>query len=149
MNIAYDQLGQTLATSAERQRRSLAAFVLGSLPKRQPKKWTGWLRDVHLWRGRKVVLPNGRVGGVYGSVRGQVIVRVEDPLSILGFVDRVYDADDLAVYKLPAAVELGRGKRGVKEQPSTLKAASSRVNGYAPARPGSPPRGRPRKRPSQ
>jgi hypothetical protein len=144
MNMT-DQLRQILNASEKRQRRSIAACVMGSLSKKPMRTWTGWIGEEHYWRGRKVILPGGIVGCVYGCVRSKAIVRVEAPLSILGFVDRVYDADDLIVYRNPAAVELGKGKRGVRERPSAIKAETSRLNGYAPPRPGSRPRGRPRK----
>src|SRR5689334_11445911 len=41
--------------------------------------------------------------------------------------------------------KLGQLKRGVKEQKSEMKAVTSRLNGSKPPRPGSRPRGRPRK----
>jgi hypothetical protein len=141
-----EQLRLTLAASAQHERRSLAGFILGLLPKKPKRNWTGWIRGLHFWRGRKVILPDGGVGPVYGCVRSKVIVRVEEPLSILGFVDRVYDANDLRVFKVPAAVELGKGKRGIRERPSAIKRESSPINGHAPSRPGSRPRGRPRRR---
>jgi hypothetical protein len=142
--MTIEDLQDMLAASARRQRRSLAGWVLGSRLKKPQRIWTGWVRGQHYWRGRKVIAPEGTVGAVYGSVRSKVIVRVEDPHSILGFADRVYNADDLGVYKLPAAVELGKGKRGVREKKSERKAAAARINGYAPVRPGSRQRGRPK-----
>lgn len=120
-------------------------MVLGSLAKKPKRKWTGWIKGVHYWRGRKVILADGTVGSVYGCVRSKVIVRVEDPLSILGFVDRVYDAKDLDVYRHPAAIELGKGKRGIRERRSVIKALTSRLNGCLPPKPRSRPRGRPPK----
>lgn len=142
---ALEQVRLTLAAGAERNQRRIAGAILGSLPKKPKRTWTGWIKGEHFWRWRKVVLPDGRVGSVYGSVRSRVIVRVEEPFAVEGFTDRVYDAAALRVYKLPAAVILGRAKRGVKERPSALKAATSRLNGCAPVRLGSRPRGRPLK----
>lgn len=122
---------------------SAAGRALGSLPKKPKRKWTGWIGGVHFWQWRRVILPDGRVGCVYGCVRGQVIVRVEDAIAIVGFIDRIHDASDLRVYKHPAAVKLGQAKRGVRECRSNLKAVTSWLNGCAPPRPGSRPRGRP------
>ena len=72
-------------------------------------------------------------------------MRVEAPHSILGYGDGVCGADDLNIYRLPAAIELGKSKRGVRERPSARKGIASRINGCAPPRPGSRPRGRARK----
>lgn len=145
MTNYLEQLRTTLSASEKRKNRSIAAYVLGSLPKRPKRTWTGWIQGVHYWRGRKVIVPDGTVGSVYGCVRSRVIVRVENPHSILGFVDRVYAANDLDVYRHPAAIELGKGKRGVREKKSERKAAAARINGNAPVRPESRPRGRPKK----
>ena len=141
-----DDLNHVIANLQKRQvsrDRSMAAFILGSLPKKPAKRWTGWLGSDHLWRGRRVILPDGRVGYVVGAVRGEVIVRVDAAFSIQGFTDAIYPAEDLRMFKMPAAVELGRGKRGVRERPSALKAMTSRLNGSMPPRPGSRRRGRP------
>jgi hypothetical protein len=143
--MTTDKVRAMLAEGATRKRRSVAACALGLLPKKPKRVWTGWVRGQHYWRGRKVILPGGTVGSVYGCVRSKVIVRSDDPFSITGFVDRVYDADDLVVYKVPAAIVLGKGKRGVKERPSAIKARTSRINGCFPPRSQSRPRGRPRK----
>ncbi len=124
---------------------SIAGFVLGSLPKKQRRQWTGWANGYHLWRGRRVVLPDGRVAEVYGAVRGQVIVRWHDPYSVDPVKVAVVKSGDLAVYKSPAAVALGRAKCGVREHPSSIKAITSRLNGNMPPRPGRRPRGRPSK----
>lgn len=126
--------------------RSTAASVLGSLLKKQKRKWTGWIGDKHFWRGRRVVLPGGQVAEVYGIVRGRLIAKWNDPHSLDPNKAAVFNAHDIQVFRLPAAVALGRCKRGVQERPSALKADTSRINGYAPPRPGSRPRGRPRAR---
>lgn len=140
-----EHLRAALKTLKTKKTRSIAGFVLGSLPKKPKRVWTGWIQGVHYWRGRRVILPDGSVGSVYGAVRNQVIVRLEDPLSILGFADRVYSVDELRVFKIPAAMELGKGKRGIQESKSERKAAAARINGCAPVRLGNRPRGRPRK----
>lgn len=57
----------------------MAAMTLGALPKRQRRRWTGWIGDEHVWRGRRVILPNGIVAEVYGILRGQAAVFWSDP----------------------------------------------------------------------
>lgn len=128
----------------DRRDRRVAATVLGSMPKKQRKMWSGWIGQDHFWRGRRVVLPGGQVAEVYGVVRGQVIARWHDPHSLDPHKAAVFDAHDVKVFKLPAAILLGRCKRGIRERPSAVKAKTSRLNGYAPPRPGRL-RGRPRK----
>ena len=88
--------------------------------------------------------PGGQVAEAYGVVRGQVIARWYDPHSVDPNDAAVFDAWDVKVFKLPAAIALGRCKRGIRERPSMLKMETSRINGRAPARPGSRRRGRPR-----
>ncbi len=49
---------------------SAAARTLAKMPRRQSRKWTGWLHGEHFWRGRPVVvLPNGEVTGLYWANR--------------------------------------------------------------------------------
>jgi hypothetical protein len=137
------ELSRMFKALQDRRQRSKAASVLGSLAKRQPKKWTGWIGQEHFWRGRRVVLPGGQVAEVYGVVRQQVISKWHDPYSVDPLKIAVFGAGDVTVFKLPAAVALGRCKRGTRERPSTAKAATSRLNGHEPPRRGSRPRGRP------
>lgn len=139
------ELSRLLKDLWDRRQRSTAASVLGSLAKMQPKKWTGWIGQDHFWRGRRVVLPDGRVGEIYGIVRQQAAVRWHDPNALNPMQAAIFNTRDLRVYRLPAAIALGSGKRGIRERPSALKAAASRINGCAPARAGSRPRGRPPK----
>lgn len=122
----------------------MAAMTLGALPKRQRRRWTGWIGDEHFWRGRKVVLPTGQVAEVYGILRGQAAVRWPDPHWIEGVRHDVVSVDQLTVYRNPAAVVMGKLKAGCVEQPSERKRAACRRNGAQPVRPGHRPRGRPR-----
>lgn len=122
-----------------------AAMTLGALPKRQRRRWTGWIGDEHFWRGRRVILPNGIVAEVYGVLRGQVLVTWPDAHWIEGIRRDVVPVDQLTVYKHPAAVVLGRLKRGCKESFSECKQITCRANGSRPVRPGHRPRGRPRR----
>lgn len=145
MAMNGSELSSVLKDIQDQRRRSTAGFVLGSLPKKQAKTWTGWIGQDHFWRGRRVVLPGGQVAKVYGVVRQQVIARWHDPYSVDPVKAAVFNAGEVEVFKLPAAVALGRCKSGVQEQRSALKAAASRINGCAPPRPGSRPRGRPPK----
>lgn len=140
-----DELQRLMRQFRTANERSTAGFILGSLPKKQRHRWTGWLNGHHLWRGRRVVLPDGRAVEVYCAVRGQVIVRWHDPYSVNPIRDAIFSSGDLTILKLPAAVALGRAKRGVRERPSVIKAITSRLNGRMPPRPGRQPRGRPRK----
>jgi len=123
----------------------MAAMTLGALPKRQRRRWTGWIGDKHVWRGRRVILPNGIIAEVYGVLRGQAAVFWSDPFWVEGTRRDVVPVDQLIVYKHPAAIVLGKLKRGCKEQPSERKGAACRANGSRPVRPGHRPRGRPRK----
>lgn len=145
MAMNGSELSRVLKDLQDRRQRSTAATVLGSLPKKQRKKWSGWIGQDHFWRGRRVVLPDGHVAEVYGVVRQQVIARWHDPHSVDPVKVAVFNAGDVQAFKVPAAVALGRYKRGVRERRSALKAETSPINGCAPPKAGSRPRGRPRK----
>lgn len=123
----------------------MAAMTLGAVPKRQRRRWTGWIRDEHFWRGRRVILPNGVVAEVYGVLRGQAAVCWPDLFWVEGTRRDVVPVDQLTVYKHPAAIVLGKLKRGGKEKFSECKQITSRLNGARPVRAGHRPRGRPRK----
>jgi hypothetical protein len=120
-----------------------AALELASLPRRQKRSWTGWIGGIHVWRGRKLVLPDGRVRTIYAAIRGCVALTPEpgerfDPRELL------FSASRVLVWKRPAAQVLGRAKRGVRERKSAAKAMTARRNGCYPVKPGSKPRGRPK-----
>lgn len=156
----YDMTSDVLVSVARtireiQQAREItrAASVLGRLRagyrrnrgRSKPKKWTGFLSDgARAWWGRRVFLPDGKVGYVCAIIRGQAAVRWDDPLAIEGVRFGLFKATDLRPYRLPAAIILGRSKKGVRERPSQRKAQAARLNGRMPTRPGSRPRGRPR-----
>jgi hypothetical protein len=121
---------------------SLAAAALRKTPPRTGT-WCGWLGDYHLRKGDKVLLPDRKIGIVYGAARGKIIVWKEriDPGD---WPADVYDECVIRRLKNPAAVALGGCKRGVKERPSTIKALTARQNGKSPVRSGNRPRGRPK-----
>ena len=128
---------------------SKAGQSLAQLPRRR-KLRCGRIGGRPSYRGMPI-LANGRMGFVFGARAGRVIYTVEpggpagDPSSA-GVLWAVASAKEVQAVRNAAAAILGRGKGGVKEVPSISKAASSRRNGAAPARPGSRARGRPTKR---
>ena len=124
---------------------SMAGATLGSTPKGQPRRWTGWIGNEHFWRGRRVILPTGVVAEVYGVQRGQAAVRWPDPYWIEGVRLDVVPVAELTVYRHPAAVVLGKLKGGCKEKFSQCKQSACRLNGAQPVRRGRRPRGRPRR----
>ena len=110
------------------------------------RRWTGVVfNGRRAWIGLPVVLPGGSPGWVKQALAGMVCVRttVTDPLD--GAVHEYLGAAALKPYRLPEAVLLGSLKRGKQERKSAIKAAASRRNGAMPPKPGSRPRGRPRK----
>ena len=50
-----------------------AARELATLPRNQPRKYTGWLHGQHCWRGRLLVMANGMVLPLVWCQRGRVI----------------------------------------------------------------------------
>ena len=126
-----------------------AGRSLAQLPRR-PKLRCGRIDGKPSYRGMPVRV-SGREVFVFGARSGKVIYTVEpggpagDPSSV-GVLWGVASAREVQAVRNAAAAILGRGKGGVTEAPSTLKAASSRRNGTAPVRPGSRARGRPAKR---
>jgi hypothetical protein len=134
---------------------SRAASVLGRLRmgytrnrgRSKPRRWTGFLANgCRAWFGRRVLLPNGTVGSIFAIIRGQAAVRWDDPHSLEGVRLGLFKAADLRPFRLPAAVALGRSKKGKKERPSERKAQAARINGRMPTREGRR-RGRPRAAP--
>jgi hypothetical protein len=126
-----------------REQLAAAASQMAKLPRKRPRTWTGWIGGSHCWRGRKVILPDGRVEEVYAAHRGLVGLAIPQsgnfhPRELL------FRADQLRLWSHPAAVALGQAKHGVKERPSLKKAEAARRNGCCPPRSGSRPRGRPR-----
>jgi hypothetical protein len=126
---------------------SIAASALARLPRKRKRPWTGWVHGKHLHRDDLVVVPDGQVRRIYGAVRGSVIV-LKYPIPERGLPAEIFRAEDLRLYKNPNAVIIGSLKRGRKEVPSEKKRKACRLNGCKPPRPGSRPRGRPRKNPT-
>jgi hypothetical protein len=123
-----------------------AAKFLACLPRKQPRKLTGWLAGEHCWKGRLLILADGEVAPLLWCSRGKVLLRnyrdMEFPDYLLWGGKREHD---VRFHKCPAAVLLGQQKRGVRERRSERKAEVVRRNGRQPPRPGSRPRGRPRR----
>jgi len=140
---------RSLALAGQRKADiSLAASQLAMLgheaKTRQPRVYTGRVFARRAWRGMQVVLPNGRVGALYRALRGLAVVAWREDFALRPDQYVAIDVGDLHRFKFPAAAILGSGKRGVRERPSKRKADAARINGSAPPRPGSRPRGRPR-----
>ncbi len=125
---------------------SAAASELAQRTRPRIRKWTGVLRGERLRRRSLVQVPSGEVLPAYIVTRGKVIV-LRFPCEDAKFLAR-FDESEVIRIKNPAAVTLGRLKRGVRERPSATKAAAARANGCMPPRPGSRPRGRPRTAPA-
>lgn len=147
---------RTLQDLKRAQELRRAAAVLGGLRRgyrrnrgrSKPRRWTGYLADgTRAWFGCRVLLPNGTLGFICAIIRGQAAVRWDAPSSIEGVRFGLFKVSELRRYRLPAAVLLGRSKKGIKERRSELKSWTARINGSMPPRPGRR-RGRPRKRPS-
>jgi len=121
---------------------SAAASTLAKRPRPQIRKWTGNLHGERIRRRTPVLLPNGDVRPAYVVLRGFVLVIAPEGTG------RIYDryrVSEVQRVKNSAAQLLGSLKRGVIEIKSVAKAAAARRNGCQPPRPGSRPRGRPRR----
>ena len=128
---------------------SSAASALAKLP-RKKKRWSGWIGSTRSYRWMPIKLPNGELVFAMGALRGRVVwSRV--PGELTGGLEEagvswgVVPASRVKFVKNFSAACLGSLKAGRKERPSAVKAASARANGCRPPRPGSRPRGRPRK----
>ncbi|MCX6929226.1 MAG: hypothetical protein NT154_39310 [Verrucomicrobia bacterium] len=132
------------------EKASAAARTLATLPRNQPRRLTGFLRGRRAWRGQRILLPGGRPAFVWGCTRGKVVWSLDPKELLCGVLNAgkewgVLPESAVTLEMNAAAAVLGRGKRGITEAPSALKAASCRANGHRPARPGHRPRGRPRR----
>lgn len=127
--------GPSLAASVMGQRRTELANVNRPL--------TGRIDGKRRRKFSLVRLPNGRIGELLGSLRGQVFFRWLDHTQVDPIQIGTAPETEVTYYPLPAAQALARLRRGIKERPSAIKAAASRRNGTRPVRPGSRPRGRP------
>ncbi len=147
-----EQLRALAACAQEQADISLAAAQLGMLHNdartRPPRVYTGRIFGKRAWRGMQVILPNGRVGRLYRVMRGVAVVTFRDEFDLRPDQHVAVGTEELQPFRFPAAVILGRAKRGVRELPSSKKAQAARTNGAAPSRPGSRPRGRPRSNPA-
>ena len=121
-------------------RISAAASLLAMRPRPRKRKWTGVLHGERVRRGTLVRVPSGHVLPADFVRRGKVYVLF--PKDSDKIIDR-FDVREVVRIKNPAAVLLGRLKRGVRERQSEAKAATARRNGLCPCRPGKA-RGRPR-----
>lgn len=110
-----------------------------------PKKWTGYLHGQRCWVGRRVMMADGMRGALLSARRGRATVFTDNRRHLAESRVRELHEQELVLLKLPSAVLLGSLKRGVKERPSERKSAVCRRNGACAVRPGSRPRGRPRK----
>jgi len=129
---------------------SLAGSALRHLrmgqQQRTPKKWTGRIGNGHRgFVGQTVVLPDRTLGRLLAARRGWAAVAWADPFAVRSRRISYTEAASLQPFRHPAAVTLGARKRGVVERTSVKKARAARRNGKRPPRPGSRPRGRPRK----
>ena len=91
-------------------------------------------------------LSTGESVFAFGALRGRVVFvsQPDGPIGTVNGLGRdwgVVPAKGVEIVRNPHAILLGRQKRGSRERPSTLKAASARRNGAKPARHGR--RGRP------
>jgi hypothetical protein len=129
--------GRATGDAMERRNRdgiSRAASALASLPRRQPRRWTGWLStSVRGYRDQRVTLPDGRVWFLYGAIRGKAIVTPDRGRLMGGFDEpfrwAVMPANQVVPVKNEAARLLGSMKRGRKERPSLRKQEAARRNG--------------------
>gem|GEM_PF-1934161 len=144
----------------DRSQVTQAARALACLPRKQPRKLTGWLHGQQCWHGRLVSFPDGVIGKLVWANRGRVLVYCESVeegvnVDVNDFCEwqKNYDERllhfaarerDVQLFKRPEAALLGSLKRGVRERRSELKAATARANGLMPPRAGRS-RGRPRK----
>jgi hypothetical protein len=133
------------------QRVTEAARRLARLPRQAVRRWSGWISDdVCSFHNMPVALPGGRRVFVFGVLRGRLVfTSVPDgPVGDAGGIGTswgVIPASTVQIVKDENAVILGKCKAGVKEVFSPRKAQAARRNCDLPPRPGSRPRGRPRK----
>lgn len=128
---------------------SSAASALAKLP-RQKKKFSGWIGKVRSYRGMPIKLPNGEQVFAMGARRGRVVWsrvpgELAGGLAGAGTGWGVLPASRVKAVKNFSAACLGSLKAGRKERPSEAKRLACRANGCRPPRPGSRPRGRPRR----
>lgn len=121
---------------------SAAARQLAQQPRKR-RQVTGWLHGRRLRRLTLVVVPGGQVLPATVVRRRYVYVLLPNAPGQTGLRMERYRAQDVRVYRSPAAVLMGGLKAGVRERRSPRKQAAARVNGSRPCAPGRR-RGRPR-----
>ncbi len=142
---AASKAAKETESAITQEQASEAGRALAELPRCQQRKWTGWLRGEHCWRGRLLLLPNDEIAPLIWCSRGRVLLQNVKDLSFRDWMLwGARRAHEVAVWKTPAARLLGSLKAGKTERKSELKAASARRNGRMPCRPGRS-RGRPRR----
>jgi hypothetical protein len=127
-----------------------AARSLAQLPRKQKRRWTGWIDGRHCWRNQRIILPGGELVYAYGVSRRKLVwtSRATGPkadLSDDNWAFGVVDADQVRIAKDPNAIILGRLKAGARERASEAKKRAARANGLKACKPGRQ-RGRPRLR---
>ena len=122
----------------------LAARALAQIPRKQKRKWSGYMDGERIWRDRKIVLPDGSVVYVYGARRGQGVYFRDLSRELEPGRWGAFKTSEVKLWKNPAAVALGSRKRGRKERRSSKKILAARANGRKPCRKGRT-RGRPRR----
>lgn len=152
-SIERDRWPEALRPFAESAKRqvdiNLAAVQLArrrpnAKARRRQRIYTGVVDGRRAWRHMQVILTDGRIAELFMARRGAAVVTWVDEFAVRPNKIGACRTDEVRRYKLPAAVALGVCKRGVKEHQSAKKAKAARINGCAPPRPGSRPRGRPR-----
>ena len=124
-----------------------AARTLAGLLRKKPKEFAGFFRNQPCRFGQMARTPLGEILPIVFAYYGRVFLDVDvpkgTPLSEV-WPRITWRERQLQIVKHPAAVALGRLKRGKKERPSELKKMTARANGAKPCKPGKR-RGRPRK----
>jgi hypothetical protein len=112
------------------------------------RKRTGEISGRRVRLGQTVLLPFGDEARVLFAGRGCTLLEIGDVRLLDDCKIWAARASELRLCKNPSAITLGRKKFGTKERPSSRKVAACRNNGCVPPRPGSRPRGRPKKLPA-
>ncbi len=77
-----------------------------------------------------MVLPGGEVAPVVWCCRGRVLIQNIHDLPVIEWLNwGALLEDEVRPFKHPAAIALGRSKRGVREKKSEAKALAARENG--------------------
>src|SRR5262249_48114635 len=126
-----------------------AASVLGSMrrgfrQRRRQRKFTGVLEGRRRPIGQRVVLRDGRIAELRASIRGEVVASWIDWTKVDPLQMDLFRANEVRVFRLPAARLLGSLKRGVSEVQSEKKRRACQRNGRRACKPGRQ-RGRPPK----